>query len=75
VRAETGRLTLTGARTAPFAVADLNLVARLNARLRASLLTENLLDAAYAYPGGVEHLQDAIAQDGRKLELRLEYVW
>jgi outer membrane receptor protein involved in Fe transport len=75
VRAETGRLTLAGARTAPFAVVDLNLVARLNPRLRASLLTQNLLDAAYAYPGGIEHRQDMIPQDGRKLGLRLEYVW
>lgn len=75
LRAESGRLTLAGRRTAPFAMADLNLAARLGRSLRASLLTRNLLDARYAYPGGVEHLQDAISQDGRKLDLRLEYTW
>lgn len=75
LRAESGRLTLAGARTAPFAVADVNLSARLAPRLRGSLLAQNLLDASYATPGGVEHLQDAIAQDGRKLTLRLEYTW
>lgn len=75
LHAESGRLTLAGTRTAPFAVADLKLAARLDRRLRASLAARNLFDAGYAYPGGVEHLQPAIAQDGRTLALSLEYTW
>jgi vitamin B12 transporter len=75
VSAESGRLTLAGARTSPFAVADLSLTLRPRDRLRMSLLTTNLLDAAYFHPGRVEHRQDRIRQDGRKLDLRVEYVW
>jgi outer membrane receptor protein involved in Fe transport len=56
-------------------VADLKLAARLDRRLRASLAARNLFDAGYAYPGGVEHLQPAITQDGRTLGLSLEYTW
>ncbi|MEO8140996.1 MAG: hypothetical protein ABI742_15185, partial [Gemmatimonadota bacterium] len=31
----------------------------------------NLLNTRYSYPGGVEHLQDSIPQDGRTFIARL----
>jgi hypothetical protein len=33
----------------------------------------NVLDEAYAYPGGFEHLQAAITQNGRDVTLAVEH--
>jgi hypothetical protein len=72
--AESGRTTVQGSSTPPFGT--VNLVLRyitplkgLSARLR----YDNVLDAAYAYPGGYEHLQNAILQNGRTFLLTLSY--
>ena len=42
-------------------------------RLELSLRVNNVLDATYATPGGVEHRQAAITQDGRNLSVELRY--
>lgn len=41
--------------------------------LDASASIYNLLGQHYTYPGGVEHLQDSIAQDGRTFQVKLTY--
>ncbi len=67
------RRTLAGD-TGGFWLANLNLVAdRLAPGLEMSLGLYNLFDRHYADPGGGEHVQDAIPQDGRSLRLKLRY--
>lgn len=62
--------TLAGTRTQPALVADLTLSARDAAPgLDLSLSLQNVFDRAYAYPASADHLQAAIAQDGRSLLL------
>jgi len=73
---ESERLTVYDTKTKPFFLANLNLVSKtFLQRFRASLLVNNLFDIEYAYPGGYEHLQDAIIQDGRDFILRLEVLF
>ncbi len=73
---ESERLTVYGTTTKPFFLANLNFVSKpVFERFRASLLMNNLFDVRYAYPGGYEHLQDAIFQDGRNFVLRLECLF
>jgi outer membrane receptor for ferric coprogen and ferric-rhodotorulic acid len=42
-------------------------------RLELSLRLNNVFDATFATPGGVEHRQAAIVQDGRNLSAELRY--
>jgi len=73
---ESERLTLYDTRTEPFFLANLNLTtSRLFDHLKVSFLINNLFDTRYAYPGGYEHLQAAILQDGRNFIIRLEYLF
>ena len=72
---ETGRLTVYGTETDPFLLVNLNLTTAFHpfsTRTTASLLVSNLFDEAYATPGGYEHVQPAIEQDGRSLIVSLE---
>lgn len=65
-RYESARRTVCGTETDGFALADLTLSApALLDRFDVRVGVRNLFDADYAYPGGFEHLQPAIAQDGR----------
>jgi len=41
--------------------------------LRLTLRGRNLLDEPYATPGGFEHLQPAIQQDGRSWQAGIEW--
>lgn len=43
--------------------------------LAAALAVSNLFDRRYADPGSAEHLQRALARDGRRLRLRLAYAF
>ena len=43
--------------------------------LRATALVRNVFDARYATPGGFEHRQAAIVQDGRTLAVKLAYTF
>lgn len=81
-RYESGRETVYGTTTKPSVVTDLHLqfpariperTARSIDRLQLSLRLNNLFDAAWATPGGVEHLQPAIPQDGRTVSAELRY--
>jgi outer membrane receptor protein involved in Fe transport len=81
-RYEAGRRTLAGTETDPVLVSDLHLLvpARSSAaargpldRLELSLRLNNVFDASFATPGGVEHRQAAIAQDGRTVSAELRY--
>lgn len=69
------RATLDGT-TPGFWLANVNLVsARLFGHLDASFGIVNLFDRRYADPGSSEHLQAAIAQDGRTLRARIGYAF
>jgi iron complex outermembrane receptor protein len=35
----------------------------------------NLFDTKYGYPGGDEHVQDVLYQDGRTFRLKLTYTF
>ena len=73
---ESERLTVYETTTKPFFLANLNFVSKpLLERFRASFLINNLFDVRYAFPGGYEHLQDAIFQDGRNFVLRLDFLF
>lgn len=68
--------TLNGSFTAPFAVPNLTLTTR-NLRRGVSLSASiyNVLNNRYGYPGGDEHRQNIIYQDGRTVRIGLRYGW
>ncbi|UUZ57389.1 TonB-dependent receptor [Massilia sp. H-1] len=69
------RSTATGSAPA-FWLANINLVnARLFGRCEAALGVYNLFGRRYADPGRAEHVQAALAQDGRSLRLRIGYAF
>ncbi|MBT3271356.1 TonB-dependent receptor [Candidatus Poribacteria bacterium] len=71
---ESGRLTVQDTETDPLALLNLNLsTTDLFGGARAALLVRNVLDEAYAYPGGLEHLQAAILQNGREVAVTIEH--
>ena len=80
-RYESSRRTLLGGRTDPAFVTDLHLLLPAGARARGtaadrielSLRVNNVFDATYATPAGVEHRQAAITQDGRTMSVELRY--
>jgi len=81
-RYESGRRTLAGTETDPAFISDLHFLLPARSatsrrgpidRLELSLRINNLFDASYATPGGVEHRQAAIAQDGRTVSAELRY--
>jgi iron complex outermembrane receptor protein len=67
---------LQGGSTGGFVVANLNLYSQHLTRYADLALTAyNLLGHRYADPAAEEHLQDAIAQDGRRLLLKLTVAY
>lgn len=73
---ESGRMTVYGTRTKGFFLTNLNLRSDLLFRhVRLSVRVENLFDTRYAYPGGYEHLEAAITQNGRNYIVRLEFIF
>lgn len=80
-RYESGRRTLAGTETDAAVLSDLHLLVPARTatargvlqRLELSLRLNNLFDASFATPGGVEHRQAAIRQDGRNLSAELRY--
>ncbi|MCI0688014.1 MAG: TonB-dependent receptor, partial [Sporichthyaceae bacterium] len=85
-RYASGRRTVQNTTTDPFGVVNLNrsFAPRLStsstmgrglSRLDLAVKVSNLFDAGYATPGGLEHRQSAIVQDGRNLlaELRFRF--
>jgi iron complex outermembrane receptor protein len=89
VRWESGRRTVYDTHTSAYALADLNVVITphvgvWNARGRNGkhgagesfemrLRLNNVFDRNYSTPGGIEHRQPAIRQDGRNLVAELRY--
>jgi len=68
------RETLQGVRAGGFGVANLTLLSRAWKKGPSlSLSLFNLLDKKYADPGGAEHLQVVIPQDGRSLRAQVKY--
>jgi iron complex outermembrane receptor protein len=70
-RYESSRLTVAEVRTDDALLIRAGLSVRPLRRLEASLIVDNLLDADYSTPGGVEHLQPAIPQPGRTVRVGL----
>ena len=71
---ETGRLTVQDTRTRAFVIGNLNLeYAPPELPVRLSLRILNLFNSRWATPGGYEHVQAEIPQDGRTVAVRLEY--
>ena len=71
---ETGRLTVRDTRTTSYFLTNLTLSADpgvLPVRILAQV--RNVFDVQYGTPGGFEHRQASIRQDGRNYALRLEY--
>jgi len=72
---ETERLTVYGTETEPFFLVNLNFTTALHpfsTLTTASLLIRNVFDEAYETPGGFEHVQPGIEQDGRTIIVGLE---
>jgi iron complex outermembrane receptor protein len=68
------RDTIQGTTMGGFFVANATLsTGALFRGLRISASAYNLFDRSYADPGGPEHRQSAIGQDGRTLRLKLTY--
>jgi iron complex outermembrane receptor protein len=68
--------TLNGSFTHGFVVPNLTLTTRDSNRgfhLAASVY--NLLNSTYGYPGGEEHAQNIIYQDGRTFRVSLTFIW
>jgi iron complex outermembrane receptor protein len=74
LRYESGRTTVYDTRTEAVVLANVSLASpRLWRGLGAVLRVRNALNSSWATPGGFEHVQPAIAQDGRMLTLQLDY--
>jgi outer membrane receptor protein involved in Fe transport len=68
--------TLNGSFTRSFVVPNLTLTTReVRSGLRLAASVYNLFDNAYGYPGGDEHRQNIIYQDGRTFRVGLTYTW
>jgi iron complex outermembrane receptor protein len=75
-RYETGRITLIGTKTDPFLLVNAIFhVYRMGGMCDLSLAVRNVFDARYAYPGGLEHTQSSLTQDGRSFDLRAVVRW
>ncbi|NJD17877.1 MAG: TonB-dependent receptor, partial [Gemmatimonadetes bacterium] len=66
------RRTLMGATTSANARVNVHLTRALGGPLRASMSVFNLFDARYDHPGGLEHRQQFMPQDGRTLQVQLQ---
>jgi iron complex outermembrane receptor protein len=69
---ESGRVTLDGTETKGFTRFDLTLATRLLPGLTLNAALRNAFDAEIEYPGGAEHRQNTLRQDGRTFVLRLD---
>lgn len=72
-RYESTRITVQETELDSFVVADLHLTAELSERLHLGLHVRNALDEDYQTPGGIEHLQAGLPQEGRDARLRLTF--
>ena len=71
---ETGRITVYETETDSYLLTNVSLSTKpVFDRIRLSMQVRNLFDETYRLPGGYEHFQDAITQNGRNFEVRLDY--
>lgn len=71
---ETGRTTVYGTSTGTFLLGNVMMVFRsIVPGLDGSMKVRNILDRQYAVPGGVEHVQPSIVQDGRSFDVSVQY--
>ncbi len=74
IQYETSRKTVYNTMTDPFLVANTSIVVRhFLGGLTGSLSIRNLFDASYGNPGGFEHKQPIIPQDGRNMLVAISY--
>jgi outer membrane cobalamin receptor len=73
---EAGRMTVRGTRTPGFVLVNARVASEpLFGHLRLALMVRNLFDASYKLPGGYEHVQAAIVQEGRTVSLKAEWTF
>ncbi|MCH8960128.1 MAG: TonB-dependent receptor [Bacteroidetes bacterium] len=76
MRYESERLTIYETNTDAYFLADLTLSAkRLFGRVSPSIQIRNVFDAHYMLPGGYEHVQPAIEQDGRTVVFKAAFTF
>jgi iron complex outermembrane receptor protein len=78
LRYESSRRTVYDTDTQGFVLADANLVLapRISGEhLQLMVRVNNVFNTAYATPGGIEHRQPSIRQDGRNLRVSLRYLF
>ncbi|MDP9194100.1 MAG: TonB-dependent receptor [Acidobacteriota bacterium] len=68
------RLTYGGQETDAALLTNLNIGGLIHRSFGASVAIRNLFDVNYATPGGVEHRQDMLEQDGRSFTLMLKWT-
>jgi outer membrane receptor protein involved in Fe transport len=67
------RTTMDGSTLPHSLVCNLNLSMPLSSRVAVSLGVQNLLDAHYSQPGSRNNWQNSLEQDGRSIQMRLDY--
>jgi len=73
---ETGRKTVYGTTTDPFLITNMNLTAHhFLGNLTGSFSIRNLFNTSYSNPGGFEHKQPNIPQDGRNFLVKFDYFF
>ena len=73
---ETERITVYRTKTHPYLLANLNLsTSRLWNHFEADFRVENIFNVKYEHPGGYEHVQDALEQDGRNFRFKLSFLF
>ncbi|NIM18221.1 MAG: TonB-dependent receptor [Candidatus Aminicenantes bacterium] len=73
---ESNRITLDRVKTKPYLLTNLHLSSqKLFDHFKFSFQIKNLFAVAYRTPGGYEHIQDSLLQDGRTFTLKLEYIF
>ncbi len=74
LRYESSRATVQNTRTDPYLLANVTLTFEpAGSPLRLQVQARNLFNTNYALPGGYEHRQAAIPQDGRNFTASVEY--
>lgn len=72
MRYESGRLTYGGSRTDSTLLTNFNFGAAITPSVSLTLGIRNAFDVRYATPGGTEHVQDSLTQDGRSFLFRVK---
>ncbi|MDB6139587.1 MAG: TonB-dependent receptor [Verrucomicrobiaceae bacterium] len=74
VQATSGVSNTRGGHVSGYVLANWTLLAKqLTPRLDVSASVYNLFDTRYSFPGGPEHTQDSLLQDGRTFRLKFTY--